>query len=380
MRPASATAAIPTPDGPARPKRVVALDAARAIAVALMVFMDHPTIIDALPPFLVHPEWHGFRLADFVFPAFIFVAGVSLAYSVTRKRDLDFRAATLVFLRRLAVLFAIGLVLNFAKYGLPLRYMGVLQRIALSLLIAWPFTRGRIRWVIAAAALLLVAHGAVLMLVGAPGVTPGDLSRPEANIAGWIDAAIMGAPHTYKHAGFDPEGLLGTLSSGAQALLGLALGMWLVRYPESARRLAQLAVAGALTAALGWALAAALPLPLNKELWTPTFVLVTSGLAAVIFSGMYWVADLRGHYQWLDWLVPLGRNALLVYIGSTALVVLGRHLPIPGTGMRFFPGLGVLLARYIGLLPATLFISGAELVMWFAIAGWLHHRKIYFKL
>jgi predicted acyltransferase len=139
------------PAGPHR--RVISLDAARAIVVALMIFMDHPMILDALPEFLVHPDWHGFRLPDFVFPAFIYLAGVSLAYSVSRKREMDFRAASVVFVRRIATLFGLGLALNFVKYSVrivegalapaPLRYMGVLQRIALSLLIAWPFTRNR---------------------------------------------------------------------------------------------------------------------------------------------------------------------------------------------------------------------------------------------
>lgn len=361
-------------------KRVVSLDAARAIVIALMIFMDHPTIISALPDFLVHPEWHGFRLPDLVFPAFIWIAGVSLAYSVSRKKELDFKAATVVFLRRIGMLFGVGLALNLAKYGLPLRYLGVLQRISLALLIAWPFTRSKIRWVLLGAAALLAAHGAVLLLVGAPGVDPGDLSQRAANVSGWIDTMLLGLPHTYQGAGFDPEGVLGTLSAGAQALLGLAVGMWLIRYPDSVRRVGQVALAGAGLAALGWLLAAAVDLPINKQLWTPTFVLVSSGICTLALAAMYFLADLRGYERWLSWLVPLGRNALLVYVGSQMLVVAARYTPIPATEMRFFPGAGHILARYIGLAPASLALSAAEVAMWFLVAGWLHKRKIYLKL
>ncbi len=375
----------PREDGPAgqsqvKKKRVVSLDAARAITVALMIFMDHPTIIASLPAFLVHPEWHGLRLPDFVFPAFIWIAGVSLAYSVSRKKDLDFKAATLVFLRRVAVLFAIGLGLNLIKYGLPLRYLGVLQRIALSLLIAWPFTRSRIRWVLVGAAVLLVLHGVVLLGVGAPGVVPGDLSSMEANISGYIDTLVLGMGHTYRHLGFDPEGVLGTLSAGAQALLGLATGMWLIRFPKGAKQVGRLALMGAALAACGWVTASLLSLPINKELWTPTFVMVTSGVCTVILAAMYYVADLEGHDRYLRWLVPMGRNALLIYVGSSALVVVARHLVIPGTQMRFFPGAGVALAPYLGNVAASLLVSGAEVAMWFVVAAWLDRRKIYVKL
>lgn len=345
-----------------------------------MIFMDHPTIIASLPAFLVHPAWHGLRLPDLVFPAFIWIAGVSLAYSVSRKKELDFQAATWVFVRRIAVLFAIGLGLNLIKYGLPLRYLGVLQRIALSLLIAWPFTRSKMRWALIGAAVLLVAQGVVLLAVGAPGVAVGDLSIKEANISGHIDTLFLGIEHTYRGLGFDPEGVLGTLSAGAQALLGLAAGMWLIRFPDSAKRIGQLALVGAALAAVGWATAALFGLPINKQLWTPTFVLVSSGIFTLLLAGMYYIADLKGHDRYLRWLVPMGRNALLIYVCSSVLVVVARYLTIPTTQMRFFPGAGVALAPYLGEAPASLLLSAAEVAMWFVVAAWLHRRKIYLKL
>ena len=375
MAPPAAPA--PAPKAP----RVVSLDAARAIVVALMIFMDHPMILTALPIFLVHPDWHGFRLPDFVFPAFIYMAGVSLAYSVSRKKDFDLRAATPAFLRRIATLFAIGLGLNFVKYSVrqgaaglflaPLRYMGVLQRIALSSLIAWPFTRKPMHWALIGATILLLVHAAILLFVPAPGGVANDLDSKTDNISAYIDRAVMGDAHTYLDHHYDPEGVLGTMSSGALALLGLFVGQWLVKWPRDGKRLAQLAAIGALWIVL--ALALSTVLPLNKQLWTPTFALMSAGVGTVFFTAMYWIGDLAGHKKLFEWLVPLGRNALLIYILSNVLVVVGRVIGV-------FPDAAIWLSQWMPAALASVIFSAAEVVMWFFVAGELHRRKIYFKI
>ena len=377
---AAAVPAEATP-GPARKQRVVSLDAARAIVVALMIFMDHPMIHDALPVFLVHPEWHGFRLPDFVFPAFIFMAGVSLAYSIGNKASFDFRTALPSFLKRIGLLFGIGLGLNAIKYSIiktaegvllkPLRYFGVLQRIALSSLIAWPFARSRRSVILIAAASLLLVHAAVLLLVAPPGGVAANFDSPTDGISAYIDRAVLGDAHTYLGRGYDPEGVLGTLSSGAQALLGLFVGRWLTAFPRDRRRLGQLVGIGVLWILLGAGLSGIVPV--NKQLWTPTFVLVSSGVATVCLVALYWIADYLGQKRWFEWLVPLGRNALLIYILSNVLVVVARTFGL-------FPGGAVYLARYVPALAATLLFQGGEVVMWFFVAAWLHKRAIYFKI
>ncbi|MDZ4178820.1 MAG: heparan-alpha-glucosaminide N-acetyltransferase domain-containing protein [Coriobacteriia bacterium] len=343
--------------------------------------MDHPMIRAALPDFLVHPDWHGFRLPDFVFPAFIYMAGVSMAYSVSRKAQMDFRAASIVFVRRIITLFGIGLALNFFKYSVrvvggavslaPLRYLGVLQRIALSTLIAWPFTRKPMRWGITAATVLLVVHAGILLFVAPPGGIANDLDSKTENISAWIDRTVLGEQHAYLGRGYDPEGVLGTLSSGALALLGLMVGKWLVKWPEDTRKVHQLGWIGLGMIALALALAPILPI--NKQLWSPTFTLISAGVATVSFAAMYRIADLGGHARLFEWLVPLGRNALLIYICSNILVVVGRF-----TGA--FPGVGLRTAQYMPDAAASLLWSGAEVVMWFFVAGALYRRKIFLKL
>ncbi|MDZ4654761.1 MAG: heparan-alpha-glucosaminide N-acetyltransferase domain-containing protein [Coriobacteriia bacterium] len=368
------------PAPPLKRERVVSLDAARAIVVALMIFMDHPMIITALPDFLVHPDWHGFRLPDFVFPAFIYMAGVSLAYSVSRKKQMDFRSATTVFLRRIATLFGIGLGLNFFKYSVrfansaltfaPLRIMGVLQRIALSSLIAWPFSRKPMRWALTGAIVLLLAHASVLLFVAPPGGVPGDLESKTENVSAWIDRAVLTDAHTYLDHRYDPEGVLGTVSSGALALLGLFVGQWLITWPRNRKRIAQLAGIGAVWIVLGAALSPVIPV--NKQLWTPTFSLVAAGVATLCFVAMYWVSDLNGNKKLFEWLVPLGRNALLIYILSNVLLVATRVVGI-------WPNAAIVTSRFIPAALASLLFSAAEVIMWYFVAGELHRRKIYFK-
>lgn len=369
--------AVPAP----KSARVVSLDAARAVVVALMIFMDHPMILTALPAFLVHPDWHGFRLPDFVFPAFIYMAGVSLAYSVSRKKQLDFVEATKGFVRRIAMLFALGLGLNFIKYSVrmgasglflaPLRYMGVLQRIALSSLIAWPFSRKPMHWALIGATVLMLLHAAVLLFVAPPGGVANDLDSKTGNISAYIDRAVLGEPHTYLDHGYDPEGVLGTISSGALALLGLFVGQWMVKWPQDRKRAAQLAGIAALWVIAALALAPVMPI--NKQLWTPTFTLISAGVGTLGFIAMYWVADLAGHKRLLEWLVPLGRNALLFYILSNVFVVAGRVLGV-------FPDTALMLADYMPAALASVLISATEVAFWFVVAGELHRRKIYFKL
>lgn len=385
-------------------QRVVSLDAARAIVVALMIFMDHPTALHALPSFLVHPAWHGFRLPDLVFPAFVFIAGVSMAFATRKLTAEDFPAASATFARRLGVLFLIGLALNFAKYSLPtlradgllaalgsLRIMGVLQRIALGSLAAWPLVRKGPRWALGAATVLLLAHSAVLLFAAAPGVAPGGwvpqvpadrvLAVKQASIAGWIDRTVLGVSHTYQKSGFDPEGLLGVLSTAAQAMLGLALGKLLLRDGTNGREVPGIVAWGAGAAMLGIALSTVVPV--NKYLWTPTFVLVGSGLTTLLLVSMYRWIDVGGHKRGFRWLVPMGRNALLLYIGSNLFVVLLRFIqvPKPGGGMtEAFAGAGLWLSQVFPTAVGSLLFSGAEVAMWLVVAKLLYDRKWFFKI
>ena len=365
-------------EAPAK-RRIVSLDAFRAATIALMIFMDHPTFQEGIPLFLRHPEWHGFRLPDYVFPAFIFIAGVSLAFS-TRKRDVSFGRATLGFARREVLLFVIGLGLNWAKYGLPLRIMGVLQRIALSLAIAWPFTRARARWAVLAAVVLLAGYSWVFLYASAPGVVTGTTAKA-ASISGWVDTTAWGLAHTYKQSGFDPEGLLGTLPAAALALIGLAMGKRLIDRPDDPIELLVIGSYG--VALVGIAIWLNRYIPINKKLWTSSFTLVSAGVSLIVLAALYYVADYKGHHRLVDWLVPLGRNALFLYIASNLLVVAGRQwitVDYAGQTMSLWAAVGMWLTQRVGLGGASLVISTFEVALWFAVAAIMHKRKWYVKI
>lgn len=359
--------------------RILSLDVFRGATIALMIFMDHPTFPVGIPLFLRHPEWHGFRLPDYVFPAFIFIAGVSMAYS-TRKRDVSFSKATSGFTRREVLLFALGLMLNYFKYGLPLRIMGVLQRIALSMAIVWPFTRLKARWAVIGAGLLLVAYGSIF-LFAAPAGIPAGSTTAAPNITGWVDTTVLGLEHTYKQSGLDPEGILGTLPTAALGLIGLAMGLRLVDRPDDTLELLVMGSYGA--ALIGIALWAHRYIPINKKLWTSSFTLVSAGVSLIVLAMLYYLVDIKGHTRGATWFVPLGRNALLIYIASNMLVVAGKQwvtVDFEGASVSLWAAVSTVLARVVGLGGASLVISAAEVALWLGVAALMHRRKWYVKL
>lgn len=395
--PAAAAAPAPKP-------RIISLDVLRAIIVGLMIFMDHPIIGPAVPWWLLHPEWHGFRLADFIAPAFMFIVGMSMAFSARRVTAENYREATKVFLKRVAILFLLGLALGFYKYSAPLyrtsltapftylRVMGVLQRIAIGSLIAWPFVRKDWRWAVGAAGILLALHSALVLFVPAPGVIPSAWTAIPAgpasiailektSLSGWIDTHLWGVTHTYKGSGFDPDGALGILTVGAQVLLGLALGKWVVRDEGSGRLVRPTLAAGAAVLAAG-VLLGYVGLPVNKYIWTASFVLVSSGLTAISFAAMYWWIDLKGRSRGFNWLVPLGRNALLLFMAENAFSATLGIIYVHGSSGRGIPlvtAIGHVMSRYMSPTAATLLFSAVELGTFVWLADVLYRRKIFFK-
>lgn len=405
MTSAPTVAAAAAPGAPAPKPRLISLDALRAIVVALMIFMDHPIIGTAVPWWLLHPEWHGFRLADFIAPSFMFIVGMSMAFSARRVSAENFKDSTKVFVRRIAVLFLLGVALGFYKYSAPLfrssltapfvylRVMGVLQRIALGSLIAWPFVRKDWKWAVGAAAALMAVHTVLVLFVPAPGVLPGAWTAVPAgpasvailertSLSGWLDSHLWGVTHTYHASGFDPDGALGVLTVGAQVLLGLALGKWAVRDDWSGRLVVPTLAVGAAALASG-VLFGQIGLPVNKYMWTASFVLVSSGLTAIAFAAMYWWIDLKGRSRGFNWLVPLGRNALLLFMGENAFSATLAIILVHGRSGRAVPlvtAIGNVMSRWMPPTVATLLFSTLEVAACVWIADALYKRKIFLKL
>ncbi len=361
--------------------RLVSLDALRGLVVLAMIFVNNVPAGPAVPPTLRHSVWNGITFADTIFPAFVFIMGVSMAYSFSKTAGQPRGRVALRFLSRVVLLFALGVLANvlFARaVGIEtVRIPGVLQRLALASLLAAPFTRSRTRWVLLAAGGFLAAHTAILLFVAPPGVVAGVTSTtvwPGSTIAAWLDRLLLGPGYGN---GLDPENFLGALSSAGGALLGVATGRTLIRHCQQRRGLLPLLAGGALTFALGLAFTPVLPL--NKRLWTATFVLVVSGAVAVLLAVMYYVIDRREHTRPASLAVPAGRNAIALFLGSELLDALLLWLRLPD-GTRLYQGGAEWLQSGLGRLPGAVAFAAAHVAVWYAVAWALHVRRIYVRL
>jgi predicted acyltransferase len=296
---------------------VESLDVFRGLTVAAMILVNNPGDWTAVFPPLLHAYWSGWTFADVVFPWFIFVMGAAMPFAFSRRRGGGVVLPRMYrrIVRRVALLIALGLALNVIAAWpevAPLRFPGVLQRIALAYLIAAPIVLhfDAAGWAVAAAA-LLGAHWALLALVPFDGYAAGTL-LPDHNLPRYVDTLIFGSHALMSPT--DPEGLLGTLTAAATALCGSLAGEALRRPPGGVRGAGRLALGGfaALVAGLGWSTL----LPISKPLWTGPFVLVTSGLAAIALACTFLIVDVRHSRRWAQPFVWLGVNPLLIYFLS----------------------------------------------------------------
>ncbi len=301
-----------------------ALDAFRGATVAAMILVNNPGSWAHLYAPLAHAPWHGCTPTDLVFPFFLFVVGASLALTLPTLRVLSTAAFTRRILQRCLVIFGVGLFLNAAPFvrwdevgdlvvreADSLRIMGVLQRIALcfgvAAVIAW---WGGIRAALCVSAVLLLGYWAA-MTVFAQGPDPYSL---EGFFGTALDRQLLRPGHLYQGEGvpFDPEGLASTLPAIAQVLLGFVIGSMLSRRREGTAWLGRLLAVAALAVVVGlvwqWAL------PFNKKIWTPSYVMFTTGLAAAAMALTAVVLDdRRVDNALVRGCEAFGRNALLVF-------------------------------------------------------------------
>jgi predicted acyltransferase len=275
------------------PARLLSLDAFRGLTVAGMILVNNPGSWDAIYPPLEHAVWNGWTPTDLIFPFFLFIVGVSITFALGTEKARNDRTATRKILRRGAVLFGLGLFLNlFPSFNFAtVRIPGVLQRIALVYILAsLIFLRTTSRQQHVLVVVLLLGYWVLMTLVPVPGVGYANLD-PETNLGAWLDRSILTPAHLWKTAKvWDPEGILGTMPALATGLLGILTGTALRRTDRPVHeRLSGLFVAGlGLTVAGlvwdGW-------FPINKALWTSSYVLLAAGLAMLGLAASYWLID-----------------------------------------------------------------------------------------
>jgi predicted acyltransferase len=285
-----------------------------------MILVNNPGNWNAVFPALVHADWNGCTLADLVFPSFLVILGVAMPFAFGRRRN---PTSLRRIVRRTTALLALGLMLNVAAAWPALssvRIPGVLQRIALvdlaaALIVLRTSQRGRVIAIVA----LLLGHWVVLTQLSWHGHSY-DLTR-EGNVAAVIDRFVFGR-HILTPIG-DPEGLLGTASATATALVGTLIGDWLRSRPRTSG--VRLAASGAAFTAAGWAWSYVLPL--NKSLWTGSYALFAAGVAVLGLALFHAMLDYRATPALVRPLLWLGMNPLTVYFGAELLRV-GLDRPI----------------------------------------------------
>ena len=295
-----------------------------------MILVNDPGSWSHIYPPLEHADWNGWTPTDLIFPAFLFMVGVSMTLSFASRASRGVARGALAFhvVRRSALIFAIGLFLNgFPSFDLgSIRIMGVLQRIAVCYLVggllylylsrraggANAAARARTNTAVIAgiAVTLLVGYWAALKFVPVPGYGAGHLGK-EDNLGAYIDRTLMGGHLWSESVTWDPEGILSTFPAIATLLIGILAGEWLRSDRDATRKAAGMAAAGIVLMVAGRLLHPYFPI--NKNLWTSTFVLFTGGFALLAFAACYWAVDLRGWRKWAaPWLV-FGMNAILAY-------------------------------------------------------------------
>lgn len=324
--------------------RLTSLDVFRGITVAGMILANNMGSPSYAP--FRHAEWDGWTPTDLIFPSFLFIVGVSITFALTKRREANADLGPVVFkiLRRGAIIFALGLLLaawpkfvdaetrskilnaeTWAKFRVP----GVLQRIAFCyVLAALIFLGTRVRGQVVATVALLIGYFALMRFVAAPGFAAGDWAKGH-DLGAYLDKLLLGS-HIYRPGEYDPEGLLSTLPAVATTLLGILAGHWLRSGRERSAICSGLFFAGTLGVILGASWGAWFPV--NKALWTSSFVLLAGGWSSIGLAACYWLIDVLGYRRWSAPMRVLGTNPIVAYcLASVGARVLNRPL-LAGNG------------------------------------------------
>jgi predicted acyltransferase len=317
----------------AKPQRLISLDVLRGLTIAFMILVNNNGNEAAAYWPLKHAAWNGFTPTDLVFPTFLFLVGVTTVFSTASRlaQGASRQSLFLHVVRRSVVLYLLGIVVNsFPYFHLhTMRFYGVLPRIAICYLIVASLYLVCPTWraMAAVAAVALVGYWILMRFVPVPGYgLPGrdiPLLDRDANLVAWLDRKIFSASHLYEHTR-DPEGLISTLPSVATTLFGVLTGMWLRTQRGLKAKVAGIAIAGVSGVFLGglWNLS----FPINKKLWTSSYVLFAGGLSLLLLALCLLVVDLSGDRSakrsrrgFLSFFLVFGTNAISAYVFSELL-------------------------------------------------------------
>jgi len=368
--------------------RLLSLDVMRGATIAAMTLVNNPGDWGHIYAPLEHSEWNGCTPTDLIFPFFLFMVGVSTVFAMeTKKADpRNHGKMILGALRRMVLLIVISWCIQLFYHHTPfihslthLRFPGVLQRIALVFFICSVLyikcTQKTRDWVMVFA---LVGYYIIMTFIPVPDGHAANLN-PETNMGAWLDRLVFGTNHLWKASKtWDPEGLLGTLPAVGTGLFGIRVGSWLKRPDrENSLKVTWLFVYGvaAVVVALIWDLF----FPINKALWTSSFVLYAGGLATITLAFTYWLIDVQGYkkYAWI--LVVFGMNAITAFVLGDILQGLVDFVPVTGSkASTWLYQHGI--APYFTPYNASLVRAICYVILTWLPMVWLYKKKIYIKV
>ena len=371
-------------------RRYLAIDVLRGITVALMIIVNSPGSGQMSYGPLKHAVWHGFTITDLVFPTFLFVVGNAMSFTLKKfDRNNNEKAFLTKVFRRTLLIFLIGVFLNaypFFNYVEPssykiidfsaIRLVGVLQRIALcycvaSFLIYYTGTKGAAWYSI----ISLFGYWIVLYLFG----DRPDPYALDSNAISKLDILIIGARNIYHGEGlpFDPEGLLSTIPAVTNVIAGFFVGQWIQQNQITNRALIRLILISAALIAI--ALIWDTVFPINKKIWTSSYVVLTVGLDILIMAGLLYIIEVANVRKWTWFLEIFGKNPLTLYVLSYLIVKLFYVIHVDGETLKTWIYTHAFLTWSSPMNASLLFAISVMLVVWGA-GYWMDKKRIYLRV
>ena len=382
------------------PGRILALDILRGITIAGMIMVNNPGSWSNVYAPLGHAQWNGLTPTDLVFPFFMFIMGISTFISL---RKYNFEASSLAIrkiLKRTVLLYLVGL--GIAWFSLLLRtwnglsgeeitfwqrlgqsannfsnirILGVIPRLAIcygiASLIVITLKHKFIPYLIA---VLLIGYF-ILLMVG------NGFAYDTTNILSIVDHRILGEAHMYKDNGIEPEGILSTIPAIAHVLLGFYIGKIMMETKDIHEKIERLFIFGAILTFCGFLLSYGCPI--NKKIWSPTYVLTTCGLGSTLLALLIWIIDVKGYKRWSRFFETFGVNPLFMYVlGAVLSIIIGNIMAYEGGKTISLKGYiyNDLLQPIFGDYPASLIFALLFVGFNWIFGYYLYKKKIYIKL
>ena len=414
--PVEAPAAVAAP-APKQPKeRLLSLDVFRGMTIAGMLLVNDPGTWSAIYPPLEHAAWHGWTPTDLIFPFFLFIAGVTTHLSLTsrRARGDDEAAIRRQIIRRGALIFLLGFLVNgfpFFTWGdvagiahptfiqrvidrlYHWRIMGVLQRIGLAYMFGALLSQGKsLKRQVATIVVLLFGYWFAMTVLPVPdsgGMGQLMLDDPSRTMAAWWDRLLLDwtrfglGNHTWVNSlTWDPEGIFSTIPAIGTAMLGNLAGQWIGERRPLTERINGLFAIGAIGMMVGlmwnWSF------PINKSLWTSSYVVFCAGMASVALATIMWVVDVQNIRKWTKPFVIYGMNPMVAFVGSGVMARCiysifkvnygGKEIALQAAIYQS------MFASWLEPVNASLAFAVTFVLFWFGILYVLYQKKIFFKV